>query len=92
MDPYGLVNHVSIQGPKFAWPQLLHLSPKMRCQWAKMVSTRTKTMGLVSADARKDVLTIMQENIKGCLIPKVCVDGGAQMCVMSEKMMHMLGS
>ena len=29
-DPYDLVEDVSSQGPKLTWPQLLHLSPKMR--------------------------------------------------------------
>ena len=29
-DPYDLVKDVSSQGPKLSWPQLLHLSPKLR--------------------------------------------------------------
>ena len=29
-DPYDLVKDVSSQGPKLSWPQLLHLSHKMR--------------------------------------------------------------
>ena len=29
-DPYDLVKDISCQGPKLTWPQLLHLSPKMR--------------------------------------------------------------
>ena len=29
-EPYNLVEDVSSQGPKLTWPQLLHLSPKMR--------------------------------------------------------------
>ena len=31
-EPYDLVKDVSSQGPKLSWPQLLHLSPKMRRQ------------------------------------------------------------
>ena len=31
---------VSSQGPKLTWPQLLHLSPKMRRQWSKLVSKK----------------------------------------------------
>ena len=47
-DPYDLVEDVSSQRPKLTRPQLLHLSPKMRRQWSKMVSTRTsKVMGAV---------------------------------------------
>ncbi|MCO5577814.1 hypothetical protein L7F22_031647 [Adiantum nelumboides] len=50
-QPYNLVDDVSVQGPKITWPQLLHLAPKVRRKWTKMVSTRrvkTKAMGLVS--------------------------------------------
>ena len=36
-EPYSLVEDVCSQGPKLTWPQLLHLSPKMRRQWSKMV-------------------------------------------------------
>ena len=38
--PYDLVQDVSVQGPKITWPQLLHLAPKIRRQWTKMVGTR----------------------------------------------------
>ncbi|MCO5584637.1 hypothetical protein L7F22_038568 [Adiantum nelumboides] len=50
-QPYNLVYDVSVQGPKITLPQLLHLAPKVRRQWTKMISTRrvkTKAMGLVS--------------------------------------------
>ena len=91
-EPYDLVEDVSSQGPKLTWPQLLHLSPKMRRQWSKMVSTRTsKVMGAVEAKKEEDVLPILESYIKGQRIRKVYVDGGAQVCVMSEKMMHRLG-
>ena len=39
-EPYDMIEDVSSQGPKLTWAQLLHLSPKMRRQWSKMVSTR----------------------------------------------------
>ena len=38
-EPYNLVDDVSSQGPRLTWPQLLHLAPKVRRQWSKMVST-----------------------------------------------------
>ena len=83
---------VSSQGPKLTWPQLLHLSPKMRRQWSKMVSRRTsKVMGAVGAVKEEDVMPILEAYIKVQRIRKVYVDGGAQVCVMSEKMMHCLG-
>ena len=57
---------VGSQGPKLTWPQLLHLSPKMRRQWSKMVSTRTtKVMGAVEAVKEEDVLPILEAYIKG---------------------------
>ncbi|MCO5608656.1 hypothetical protein L7F22_062870 [Adiantum nelumboides] len=56
-QPYNLVDDVSVQGPNITWPQLLHLAPKVRRQWTKMVSTRrvkTNAMGLVSGKEGKD--------------------------------------
>ena len=41
--------------------------------------------------AVEDVLPIVEAHIKGQRITKVLVDGGAQICVMSEKTMHRLG-
>ena len=91
-EPYNMVEDVCSQGPKLTWPQLLHLSPKMQRQWSKMVSTRTtKVMGSVEAKKDEDVLPVIEAYIKGQRIQKVYVDGGAQVCVMSEKMMNRLG-
>ncbi len=54
-----------------------------------MVSTRTtKVMGSVEAKKDEDVLPMIEAYIKGQRIQKVYVDGGAQVCVMSEKMMN----
>ena len=64
----------------------------MRQQWSKMVSTRTpKVMGSIEANKENDVLPVVKAVIKGQMICKVYVDGGAQFCVMSEKTMHHLG-
>ncbi|MCO5549332.1 hypothetical protein L7F22_002801 [Adiantum nelumboides] len=40
--PHDLIEKVQRQEPKLTWPQLLHLSPRMRRQWSKMVSTRRR--------------------------------------------------
>ena len=57
-----------------------------------MVSTRTsKIMGRIETSKEEDVLPVLEAYIKGQRIHKVYVDGGAQVCVMSEKMMHRLG-
>ena len=59
-EPYNMIEDVCTQEPKLTcWPQLLHLSPKMRRQWLKMVSTRTtKVMGSVEAKKDEDVLPV----------------------------------
>ena len=91
-EPYNLAKDVSSQWPKLTWAQLLHLSPKMRRHWSQMVSTcKSKVMGAVEAKQEEDVLPVFEAYIKGQRICKVYVDGGAQVCVMSEKMMHRLG-
>ena len=48
-------------------------------------------MGSVEAKRESDVLPILEAYIKGQRIHKFYVDGGAQVCVMSEKTMHHLG-
>ena len=39
-DPYDLVQNLCKQGLKITWSQIVHLAPKVRMQWAKMMSTR----------------------------------------------------
>ncbi|MCO5558222.1 hypothetical protein L7F22_011801 [Adiantum nelumboides] len=93
-QPYGLVDDVSMQGPKISWSQLLYLPPKVCRRWSKMVSTRrvkTKAMGLVSGRRLKDIVPVMNDYVKGQRISNVYVDGGAQICVMSEHVFHHLG-
>ena len=63
---YDLDHDVCEQGPKITWPQLLHLVPKVRRQWAKMVSTRwpkSKVMGALSRRNLKDILPIMDAHV-----------------------------
>ena len=56
-----------------------------------MVSTQaSKVMGSIEAKKESDVLPVLEAFIKGQRICKVYVDGGAQVCVMSEKTMHHL--
>lgn len=85
---------VGNQEPKITRPQFLHLMPKVRRQWSKMVSIRRRSpraLNLVRVDPSNDVVPLMEAHIKGQRISKVYVDGGAQMCVMSEKLMNRLG-
>ena len=86
--PYNLVSDVCDQGPKITWPQLLHLAPKVRRKWARMVSTRrpkSKVMGALSRRNLEDILPIMDAHVWGQFLSGVYVDGGAQVCVMSEQ-------
>ncbi|MCO5551288.1 hypothetical protein L7F22_004787 [Adiantum nelumboides] len=93
-QPYNLVDDVSVQGPKITWPQLLHLAPKVRRQWTKMARTRrvkTKAMGLVSGRNLQDITPVLNAYVKGQRVSNVYVDGGAQICVITEQTMHRLG-
>ncbi|MCO5599590.1 hypothetical protein L7F22_053696 [Adiantum nelumboides] len=93
-QPYNLVDDVYVQGPKITLPQLLHLAPKVHRQWTKMVSTRhvkTKAMGLVSGRNLQDITAMLDAYVKGQRVSNVYVDGGAQICVMTEQTMHHLG-
>ena len=57
-----------------------------------MVSICTsKVVGSVEAKKDEDVLLVLEAYIKDQWIHKKYVDGGAQICVMSEKMMLHLG-
>ncbi|MCO5574159.1 hypothetical protein L7F22_027939 [Adiantum nelumboides] len=92
--PYDLISDVSKQGPKISWQQLLHLSPQMRRTWFKMVSTRrakAKVVGSISARGMKDIVPVIDAKIKSQWISNVYVDGGVEICVMTKKLMHMLG-
>ncbi|RYA39549.1 hypothetical protein DD606_25765 [Enterobacter cloacae complex sp. GF14B] len=93
-NPYDLTLDVAEQGPKITWPQLLHLAPKVSRQWSKMVSTKrskTKVAGAISRCNMDDILPIVDVNIKGKRVGNTYIDGGAQICVMSEAMMLQLG-
>ena len=48
-------------------------------------------MGIVDAKRVDDVLPIIEAHIRGQRVSKVYVDCGAQVCVISEKMMNQLG-
>ncbi|MCO5576747.1 hypothetical protein L7F22_030566 [Adiantum nelumboides] len=88
--PQDLIEEVQRQELKLTWPQLLHLSPRMRRQWSKMVSTRrSKNVNTLKAQVLEDALLVLVAQI-GQRVSREYVDGEAQVCVISEKMMHKL--
>ena len=97
LEPYNLLEDLQIQKPNITWPQLLQVAPKVRRQWPKVVSTRIpkkKINPIIKAlrvSTQEDIEPIVDAYIKGRRISNVYVDGGAQMCVMTEKTMHKLG-
>ncbi|KAH7428075.1 hypothetical protein KP509_10G074400 [Ceratopteris richardii] len=94
IEPYDLIEDISTQKPNITWPQLLQLSSKTRREWSKLVSTRrakNKEINLIRANACDDVVPTVDAYVKGKRISNVYVDGGAQMCIMTEKEMHRLG-
>ncbi|MCO5554226.1 hypothetical protein L7F22_007754 [Adiantum nelumboides] len=89
--PQDLIEEVQRQEPKLTWPQLLHLSPRMWQQWSKMVSTRrSKNVNTLKAQVLEDNVPVLDTQIKGQRVSRDYVDGGTQVCVISEKMMHKL--
>ncbi|MCO5551704.1 hypothetical protein L7F22_005208 [Adiantum nelumboides] len=93
-QPYNLVDDICVQHPKITWLQLLHLAPNVRRQWTKLVSTRrvkTKAMGLVFGRNLQEITPVLEAYVKGQRVSNVYVDGGAQICVMTEQTMHRLG-
>ncbi|MCO5605063.1 hypothetical protein L7F22_059241 [Adiantum nelumboides] len=90
--PHDLIEEVQRQEPKLTWPQLLHLSPRMRRQWSKMVSTRrSKSVNTLKAQLLEVDVPVLDTQIKGQRVSSDYVDEGAQMGVISEKRMHKLG-
>ncbi|MCO5613065.1 hypothetical protein L7F22_067339 [Adiantum nelumboides] len=93
-QPYNPVDDVSIKGLKITWPQLLHMAPNVHRQWTKMVSTRrvkTKAMCVVFGRNLQDITPTLEAYVKGQRVSIVYVDGGAQICVMTEQPMYHFG-
>ncbi|MCO5603194.1 hypothetical protein L7F22_057341 [Adiantum nelumboides] len=75
----------------------MHLSSSIRRQWPKLASTRIpkkrkeKVVKSIKSNTPKDIEPIVDAYIKGKRVSNVYVDGGAQMCVITERTMHRLG-
>ncbi|MCO5613031.1 hypothetical protein L7F22_067305 [Adiantum nelumboides] len=80
--PQDLIEEVQRQEPKLTWPQLLHLSPRMRRQWSKIVSTRrSKNVNTLKAQLLEDDVPVLDTPIKGQRVSSDYVDGGGHRCV-----------
>ncbi|MCO5547411.1 hypothetical protein L7F22_000860 [Adiantum nelumboides] len=97
LEPYDMVEDLKSQRPNITWPQLMHLSSSIRRQWPKLASTRIpkkrkeKVVKSIKSNTPKDIEPIVDAYIKGKRVSNVYVDGGAQMCVITEQTMHRLG-
>ncbi|MCO5606078.1 hypothetical protein L7F22_060265 [Adiantum nelumboides] len=75
----------------------MHLSSSIRRQWPKLASTKIpkkkkeKVVKSIKSNTPKDIEHIVDAYIKGKRVANVYVDGGAQMCVITERTMHKLG-
>ena len=65
---YNLLADVKSKGPSMTWPQLLHLSPTMRCQWSRMVSTKAlknRKVRAIKDKKTKDIVPLVEIEING---------------------------
>ncbi|MCO5587328.1 hypothetical protein L7F22_041277 [Adiantum nelumboides] len=94
MSPYNLIEDLQAKGPSISWPQFFALCPQVRREMAKAISTRIpKKKGNVVRIApveMEDIVPTIDCFIKGTLVQKGLVDGGAQIFIMTEATMHRL--
>ncbi|MCO5584498.1 hypothetical protein L7F22_038426 [Adiantum nelumboides] len=94
MSPYNLIEDLQAKGPSISWPQFFALCPQVRREMAKAINTRIpKKKGNVVRIApveMEDIVPTIDCFIKGTLVRKGLVDGGAQICIMTEATMHRL--
>ncbi|MCO5557551.1 hypothetical protein L7F22_011117 [Adiantum nelumboides] len=92
MSPYNLIEDLQAKGPSISWPQFFALCPQVRREMAKAISTRIpKKKGNVVRIApveMEDIVPTIDCFIKGTLVQKGLVDGGAQICIMTEATIH----
>ena len=93
---YDLVEDVGMHKTNITYPQLLELLAYLRKQWSKLYSIRTskkklpKSIGLVRSNVKSDVVPIVDTWVKGQRVTNLYVNGGAQLCVMIENLIHKL--
>ncbi|RYA44996.1 hypothetical protein DD606_25040 [Enterobacter cloacae complex sp. GF14B] len=97
MAPYNLLEDMRGKGPDISWPQFLALCPQVRRDLTRAVSTRRKVkesvpvVKIAHAEMNEDITPVLDCYIKGRLVRKGLVDGGAQICIMTEGLMQKLG-
>ncbi|MCO5605707.1 hypothetical protein L7F22_059891 [Adiantum nelumboides] len=88
MAPYNLMEDITGKGPSISWPQFLALCPQVRRELSKAVSTRRRAkenvpiIKIAHAQMDEDITPLLDCYIKGKLVKKGLVDGGAQICIM----------
>lgn len=101
MIPYNLIQDLQGKGPTLNWPQFFALCPSMRKEISTLVSTRirkskskeknTQALTIAPLHLEDAIVPTLNCYIKGKLIQKALIDGGAQICIMTEQVMHKLG-
>ncbi|RYA73748.1 hypothetical protein DD595_24825, partial [Enterobacter cloacae complex sp. 4DZ3-17B2] len=97
MAPYNLLEDMRGKGPDISWPQFLALCPHVRRDLTNAVSPRRKVkerfpvVKIAHAEMNEDITPVLDCYIKGRLVRKGLVDGGAQICIMTEGLMQRLG-
>ncbi|MCO5550055.1 hypothetical protein L7F22_003534 [Adiantum nelumboides] len=82
------------KGPKITSSQLLHLAPKLRRKWMKMVSIKRhklKVAGAIFGRNLEDILSVIDTHIKEQQVSNIYTDGRVQIYVRSEHVTHRLG-
>ncbi|MCO5574147.1 hypothetical protein L7F22_027927 [Adiantum nelumboides] len=94
MSPYNLIEDLQAKGPSISWPQFFALCPQVRREMAKAISTcipkKKGNVVRVAPVEMEDIVPTIDCFIKGTLVRKGLVDGGAQICIMTEATMHRL--
>ncbi|MCO5574351.1 hypothetical protein L7F22_028134 [Adiantum nelumboides] len=96
MEPYNLIEDMQGKGPHISWPQFLAICPQVRKDLARVVSTRVKVregvpmVRIAQIETQDDIIPIVDCYIKGRLVKKGLVDGGAQINIMTKNLMSKL--
>ena len=98
IEKYDLVKDLQHQRANITYGQMLALSPKLRRQWTRSVNTSigskekdNKDTMVVHASQDRDLVPVLDAVVEKKTVVLAYIDGGAQVCVMTENTMEKLG-